>query len=105
MPARPNDALELDPSVDNLPLLTLQMANTNTELILDEAVSVGSFTIAGNQVVSGTYTPSQMAALGYGGTFGGIGTLSVAPATPTGLTAMATGSGQVTCRRGSRFRA
>jgi len=92
----PYEALELDPSVNNMSLLTLQMANTNTELTLDEAVSVGSFSIAGHAVSPGTYTTSQLAALGYGGAFTGTGTLSIVLSAPTGLSAVATGSGQVT---------
>ncbi len=100
--ATSNEALELDPSVDNMSSLTLQMANTNTELILDEAVSVRSFSIGGNAISAGTYTASQLAALGYGGTFAGNGTLVVGypapPPAPTRLIAIANGSSRVSLR-------
>ena len=47
--------------------------------LADTASSIGSFTIAGNNVGPGTYTASDLDNLGFGGTFTGTGTINVVP--------------------------
>lgn len=57
--------------------MALAMPRTNGVLRLDKGISVKSFTITSNVVPAGTYTPAQLAALGFGGTFSGSGSLTV----------------------------
>lgn len=67
--------------------MALVMAKTNGVLILDKPIAVASFVIGGQTVADGTYTPSQLTALGYGGNFSGGGLLEVGEAiveSPTG---------------------
>jgi hypothetical protein len=74
--------VELNLSAGNTNM-TLTMANTNGALILDQTIYVAGFTIAGNSVPNGTYTPADLANLGYGGNFDGTGTLVVNHAIPS----------------------
>jgi hypothetical protein len=58
----------------------LAMPNTNSVLVLGKVIGVDSFSIGTNSVADGVYSPSQLAALGYGGRFFGAGSLIVANA-------------------------
>jgi hypothetical protein len=77
--------------------MALAMPKTAGVLILDKAISVKTFFIANNAVPAGTYTPAQLADLGFGGTFSGSGSLTIVAnsvSTPQGLTAVS-GNAQV----------
>ena len=74
--------VELNMSVGNTNM-ALTMVNTNGALILDQTIYVAGFIIAGNAVPNGTYTPADLANLGYGGNFDGTGTLVVNHAIPS----------------------
>ena len=88
---------EFTNSVATMNSMGLLMARTDAVVILDEAITVQSFSITNNQVLAGTYTPSQLAGLGFGGTFSGSGTLQVlnSIAKPVDV-AIAPGGGQNT---------
>jgi len=73
--------VELNNSAFNSNMI-LAMPRTDSVLILDKAINVKSFSIANNEVPAGTYIPAQLAALGFGGTFSGNGSLTVAPDYP-----------------------
>jgi fibronectin type 3 domain-containing protein len=77
-----NGIYELNPSVTALTNLALMLARTDSVVVLDAAITVRSFSIAGHAVSSGTYTPPQLQALGYGGIFAGGGSLTVTPMPP-----------------------
>jgi fibronectin type 3 domain-containing protein len=89
---------EFTNSVATMNSMGLLMARTDAVVILDEAITVQSFSITNNQVLGGTtYTPAQLAGLGFGGTFLGSGTLTVlnSIAKPVDV-AIAPGGGQNT---------
>ncbi len=88
---------EFTNSVATMNSMGLLMARTDAVVILDEAITVQSFSITNNQVLAGTYTPSQLAGLGFGGTFSGSGSLQVlnSIAKPVDV-AIAPGAGQNT---------
>lgn len=58
---------------------SLAFAPTGSTLSLGANIGVGSFSIGGTPVPVGTYTASALTALGLGGTYTGIGTLTVIP--------------------------
>ena len=86
--------VELNPSALNTNMV-MAMPRANAVLILDKGIRVKRFSIANNGVPAGTYTPSQLAALGFGGIFSGAGSLTVASdsvGTPLGLAAVPGGA-------------
>lgn len=85
--------VELNNSAVNVNM-ALAMPRVNGVLILDKPISVQSFSITNATVAAGTYTPAQLSALGFGGTFSGNGSLTVGFTAPPNLTA-APGSSQV----------
>jgi hypothetical protein len=85
--------VELNNSAVNVNL-ALVMPRANAILRLDKGISVKSFSITNNPVAAGTYTPAQLAALGFGGTFFGSGSLTVGFTAPPSLTATS-GNAQV----------
>ncbi len=85
--------VELNNSAMNVNM-PLAMPRVNGVLILDKPISVQSFSITNNTVAAGTYTPAQLSALGFGGTFSGHGSLTVGFTAPPNLTALP-GSSQV----------
>ena len=53
---------------------------TGTVLNLgDGATTIGGLSIAGNDIANGTYDATALTGLGFGGTYGGTGTLTVVP--------------------------
>jgi hypothetical protein len=88
--------VELNNSAVNVNL-ALAMPRSDGVLVLDKAISVKTFFIANNAVPAGTYTPAQLAGLGFGGTFSGSGSLTIIAnsiGTPQDLTAIS-GNAQV----------
>jgi hypothetical protein len=67
--------------------MALAMPRANGVLILDKRISVKSFAITNNIVPAGTYTPSQLSTLGFGGNFSGSGSLTVGFTAPPNLSA------------------
>jgi chitodextrinase len=84
--------VELSNSAVNVNM-ALAMPRAEAILQLDKAIGVKSMTITGNVVPTGTYTPAQLSALGFGGNFSGSGSLAVG-FTPPSLVATP-GDGQV----------
>jgi len=76
-----NTILELNPSPASTPMSIYMWSNT--VLRLDNAITIASLTIyqpgSGTPISlsTGNYTPSQLAALGYGGTFLGSGNVTI----------------------------
>lgn len=55
-------------------------STTGTVLNLgDGATTIGGLSIAGNDIANGTYDATALTGLGFGGTYGGTGTLTVVP--------------------------
>ncbi len=78
--------VELNNSAWNVNM-ALTMPRANGVLVLDKGISVKGFSIANNTVSAGTYTPGQLTALGFGGSFSGTGSLTVGFTAPPGLAA------------------
>lgn len=68
--------------------MALVMPRGNAVLQLDKGICVKSFSISNHVVPAGTYTPLQLAALGFGGNFSGSGSLTVGFTAPPSLTAV-----------------
>jgi fibronectin type 3 domain-containing protein len=79
--------VELSNSVPGMPNMALALVNPQGVLNLDKAVSVQSFSDAGIVVSPGTYTASALNALGDGGTFNGIGSLTIGFTAPVIISA------------------
>lgn len=76
--------VELNNSALNVNM-ALTMPRANGVLVLDKGISVKGFSITNNTVSAGTYTPGQLTALGFGGSFSGTGSLTVGFTAPPGL--------------------
>ncbi|MDB5298001.1 MAG: proteinsorting protein [Phycisphaerales bacterium] len=59
--------------------MPVAMATTTTVDLGAGASAVGGLTIGTSAVAAGSYTAADLAALGYGGTFAGAGTLTIVP--------------------------
>jgi fibronectin type 3 domain-containing protein len=79
--------VELNNSVPGMPNMALALVNPQGVLNLDEPVSVQSFSDAGIVVSPGTYTASALNALGDGGIFNGIGSLTIGFTAPVIISA------------------